>query len=284
MEERIDNGSEASSVVWAGLEEDFRRRIQDYLQQLLEEELEEFLGRRRYARRTPDQPGGYRNGHGRPRSLSTRCGMIQVRRPRARGLNEPFESRVLPFFMKRTQDITACLPQLYLHGLSLGDFDLALAGLLGDDAPVSAATVARLKAVWHREYQEWQRWPIRGQVVYLWIDGLYVKAGLEKDKAALLVAVAGFVDGHKEVVALQAGYRESTESWADLLRDAARRGMRAPVLAIGDGALGFWGALREVFPATREQRCWFHYADLRIMPMLSRYRLPGNGFGLARSA
>jgi transposase-like protein len=209
-----------------------------YLQQLLEEELEEFLGRPRYERRSPGQPAGYRNGHGRPRSLSTRCGMIEVSRPRARGLDEPFESRVLPFFMKRTQDLTACLPQLYLHGLSLGDFDLALGGLLGDDAPVSPATVARLKAVWHAEYQQWQARPLTSPVVYLWVDGLYVKAGLEKDKAALLVAVAGFVDGHKEIVALQAGYRDSTASWAELLRDLQRRGMNAPAAIIGDGHLG----------------------------------------------
>lgn len=259
MAKRINDGPRASSLVWESLEEDFRRRIQEYLQQLLEAELEEFLGRRRYARRTPDHPGsGYRNGRGRPRSLSTRCGTIQVRRPRARGLDVPFESRVLPFFMKRTQDLTACLPQLYLHGLSLGDFDLALGGLLGDDAPVSAATVARLKAVWHDEYREWQARPITGQVVYLWIDGLYVKAGLEKDKAALLVAVAGFVDGHKEVVALQAGYRESTDSWADVLRDLKSRGMNDPAAVIGDGHLGIWAALREVYPHSLEQRCWNH--------------------------
>lgn len=269
MTKRIDDAPEASSVVWECLEDDFRQRIQQYLQELLEEELKTFLGRRRYARRTPDQSAGYRNGYGRPRSLSTRCGMIQVRRPRVRGSDQPFESRVLPFFMKRTQDITACLPQLYLHGLSLGDFDQALAGLLGDDAPVSGATVARLKAVWHTEYQEWQTRPITGQVVYLWIDGLYVKAGLEKDKAALLMAVAGFVDGHKEIVALQAGYRESTESWADVLRDLKSRGMNTPAAIIGDGHLGIWSALREVYPTSLEQRCWNHKM-LNVLDKLPR--------------
>jgi transposase-like protein len=269
MAERIEDGPEASSVVWDSLEEDFRQRIQQYLQELLEEELEEFLGRARYVRRSPDQRNGYRNGHGRPRSLSTRCGTIQVRRPRLRGLDEPFESRVLPFFMKRTQDITACLPQLYLHGLSLGDFDLALAGLLGDDAPVSAATVARLKEVWHGEYRQWQTRPITGQVVYLWIDGLYVKAGLEKDKAALLVVVAGFVDGHKEIVALQAGYRESTDSWADVLRDLKSRGMNTPAAIIGDGHLGIWSALREIYPTCLEQRCWNHKM-LNVLDKLPR--------------
>ena len=195
--------------------------------------------------------------------------MIQVRRPRVRAVDQPFESRVLPFFMKRTQDITACLPQLYLHGLSLGDFDQALAGLLGDDAPVSPATVARLKTVWHGEYLEWQSRPMKGQVVYLWIDGLYVKAGLEKEKAALLVAVAGFVDGHKEVVALRAGYRESTDSWADLLRDLKSRGMNTPAVIIGDGHLGIWAALREVYPSSLEQRCWNHKM-LNVLDKLPR--------------
>lgn len=269
MSKRIVDGPGASSVIWETLEEDFRRRIQQYLQELLEEELKEFLGRSRYARRDPKQPGDYRNGYGRPRSLSTRCGTIQVRRPRVRGLDEPFESRVLPFFMKRTQDIKACLPQLYLHGLSLGDFDLALGGLLGDDAPISATTVARLKEVWHGEYRQWQERPIADQVVYLWIDGLYVKAGLEKDKAALLVAVAGFVDGHKEIVALRAGFRESTDSWADLLRDLKARGMNTPAVIIGDGHLGIWGALREVCPSSLEQRCWNHKV-LNVLDKLPR--------------
>lgn len=281
MGKRIDDGREASSVVWESLEGEFRFRIQQYLQDLLEEELEEFLGRRRYARKALDEPGGYRNGYGRPRSLSTRCGVVQVRRPRVRGVDQPFESRVLPFFMKRTQDLTACLPQLYLHGLSLGDFDQALAGLLGDDAPVSPATVARLKSVWHDEYREWQSRPMAGQVVYLWIDGLYVKAGLEKDKAALLVAVAGFVDGHKEIVALQAGYRESTESWADLLRDLKSRGMNAPAVIVGDGHLGIWAALREVYPSSLEQRCWNHKM-LNVLDKLPR-KVHGEARGKLRA-
>jgi transposase-like protein len=118
----------------------------------------------------------------------------------------------------------------------------------------------------------------------LWADGIHVNIRLEEHKLCLLVMIGVRADGRKELVALADGYRESTESWADLLRDCARRGMSAPVLAIGGGALGFWGALREVFPQAREQRCWFHYADLLIMPRLSRDRLQGNGFGLARSA
>lgn len=273
MVERIEDGPGASSVVWERLEEHFRQRIQQYLQGLLEAELDEFLGRERYARRDRIEPGGYRNGHGRPRSLSTRCGVIAVRRPRVRGLDERFESRVLPFFLKRTQDINACLPQLYLHGLSLGDFDLALGGLLGEDAPVSAGTVARLKAVWQNEYREWQQRPLVGEAVYLWIDGLYVKAGLEKEKAALLVAVAGFADGRKEIVALRAGYRESTDSWAELLRDLKSRGLNAPAVIVGDGHLGIWAALREVYPESLEQRCWNHKI-LNVLDKLPRQAQP----------
>jgi transposase-like protein len=120
--------------------------------------------------------------------------------------------------------------------------------------------------------------------VYLWADGIHVNIRLEEHKLCLLVMIGVRADGRKELIALAGGYRESAGSWADLLRDCARRGMRAPVLAVGDGALGFWGALREVFPQARAQRCWFHYADVRIMPRLSRDRLQGNGFGLVRSA
>jgi transposase-like protein len=187
------------------------------------------------------------------------CGTITVRRPRVRGLEERFESRVLPLFVRRTRTVDALLPELYLHGLAQGDFDLALRGLLGETAPLSASTIARLKERWEAEFQEWSSRPLDElEVVYLWVDGVYVKAGLEKDKAAVLVVVAGLADGRKVVVALQAGHRESTESWSALLRDLRRRGLRCPRLVIGDGHLGIWAGLRNVFPAANEQRCWNH--------------------------
>ena len=154
---------------------------------------------------------------------------------------------------RRTSKIQELIPTLYLHGLSKGDFDLALRGLLGDEAPVSASMVARLKERWQGEFQAWRRRSLENlEVVYLWVDGVYVKAGLKKEKAAVLVALGALTDGTKTIVAIQPGYRESTESWSALLRDLKSRGMGSPRLVIGDGHLGIWGALRNVFPEADE--------------------------------
>lgn len=182
-----------------------------------------------------------------------------MQRPRVRGVEERFESRILPLFVRRTKEVADLLPELYLHGLAEGDFDLALRGLLGEEAPLSASTVARLKSKWEAEWEAWRKQPLDGlEAVYLWVDGVYVKAGLEKERAALLVAIAALSDGRKVVVAVAPGYRESTESWGALLRDLRDRGLRAPRLVIGDGNLGIWGALRNVWPEADEQRCWNH--------------------------
>ena len=151
------------------------------------------------------------------------------------------------------------IPELYLHGLSEGDFDLALRGLLGEDAPVSASTVARLKDKWNDELAQWRSRPLDDlEVVYMWVDGVYVKAGLEKEKAAVLVVMAALSDGSKVVVSAVPGYRESTENWSEVLRDIKRRGLSCPRLVVGDGHLGIWGALRNVYPQAAEQRCWNH--------------------------
>jgi len=211
---------------------------------------------------------------------------VDVRRPRVRNTEERFGSRVLPLFVRRTSKVRDLIPTLYLHGLAEGDFDLALRGLLGDQAPVSASTVARLKERWHVEYQMWRRRSLEElEVVYLWVDGVYVKAGLEREKAAVLVALAGLTDGRKVVVAIEPGYRESTESWSVLLRDLKARGMGCPCLVIGDGhrsteaheRLGIWGALRNVFPEADEQRCWNH----KVLNVMSR--LPKRAHAQARS-
>jgi transposase-like protein len=218
------------------------------------------LGRGRYERREAvDGAPGYRNGYGKPRRLSAMAGTITVRRPRVRGLEARFESRLLPLFKRRTEEVGRLLPELYLHGLAQGDFDLALRGLLGAAAPLSAASIARLKAGWQAEYDRWKRRRLDElEPVYVWADGIYVKAGLDKDKAALLVVIAALRDGRKIVLAVESGYRESTESWAALLRDLKARGLRAPRLLIGDGHLGIWGAVGAVFPTVGEQRCWNH--------------------------
>src|SRR3990172_5147724 len=176
------DGSQPSIVIWDNLEEWVRRKVQEFIQSLLEEEIAELLGRQKSERqRAVDGFLAYRNGYGKERKLTLGCGTIILRRPRVRGLKERFESRVLPLFARRSKGVNKLIPQLYLHGLALGDFDLALRGLLGGDAPVSASTVARLKEGWQAEWHEWKRRSLEGlQVVYLWVDGVYVKAGLEK--------------------------------------------------------------------------------------------------------
>jgi transposase-like protein len=201
----------------------------------------------------------YRNGHGKPRKLAMMGGTLAVRRPRVRGLEERFESRILPLFRRRTEAVGELLPQLYLHGLAQGDFELALRGLLGDGAPLSESSIERLRGKWVAEFAAWRQRSLRGQEpVYLWADGIYVKAGLEKDKACLLVIVAGLRDGRKVVLAVESGYRESAEAWSRLLRDLRARGMSVPRLVVADGHLGIWAALSSVFPEVAEQRCWNH--------------------------
>ena len=279
MREKSTETVGTSSPTWETLEAFARQSMQQLLQRLLEEEVDGLLGRGRYERREAVDPAaGYRNGFGKPRRVSLSSGTLTVRRPRVRGLTERFESRLLPAFKRHTEEVGRLLPELYLHGLALGDFDLALRGLLGDGAPLSAASIARLKAGWQAEYELWRTRAVADlEVVYLWVDGIYVKAGLEKDKAAMLVVLAGLRDGRKVILAVESGYRESTESWAALLRDLKRRGLRAPKLVIGDGHLGIWGALTAIFPEAAEQRCWNH----RIMNVLDK--LPRTRQAEARS-
>jgi transposase-like protein len=252
----------------ASLEEAAREKVRGWLQDLLEQEVTEFLGRGRSTRRAAvDAAVGYRNGFGRPRKLTLSNGTIELRRPRVRGIEQRFESRLLPLFVRRTPEVSDLLPELYLHGLATGDFDLALRGLLGEGAPISPSTVMRVKQKWQGEREEWAGRRLEDlEVVYLWVDGVYVKAGLEKERAALLVAIAGLSDGTKAVVAVSPGHRESTESWSGLLRDLKARGMSSPKLVIGDGHLGIWGGLSNVYPEADRQRCWNH----RIINILDK--------------
>ncbi len=273
MRKKTIEVGEESRAEWETLEAFARQGMQRLLQRVLEEEVDELLGRGRYERRTAvDAVPGYRNGLGKPRRLSLSNGTITLRRPRVRGLSERFESRLLPAFKRRTDEVGRLLPELYLHGLAQGDFDLALRGLLGDGAPLSAPSIARLKAGWQAEYDLWKTRPIEDlEVVYLWVDGVYVKAGLEKDKAAILVVLAALRDGRKVILAVESGYRESTESWAAILRDLKRRGLAPPQAVVGDGHLGIWGALAAVFPEAKEQRCWNHRL-LNVLDKLPRTR------------
>jgi transposase-like protein len=208
-----------------------------------------------------------RNGHHQPRKVTTSAGSVEVRAPRvndkrtdeASGERHRFSSAILPPWCRKSPKIAEVLPLLYLHGLSTGDFVPALEQFLGSSAGLSPATVTRLTTQWQADHTAFQERDLsQTDYVYVWVDGIHLRIRLDQAKAAVLVVTGVRADGTKELVAMADGYRESTEAWAGLLRDCSRRGMRAPVLAVGDGALGFWKALREVFPDTREQRCWVH--------------------------
>ena len=208
-----------------------------------------------------------RNGHHAAREVTTAAGAVEVRQPRvndkrideATGERKRFSSAILPAWSRKSPRVAEVLPLLYLHGLSSSDFGPALEQFLGSDQGLSAATITRLTARWQDEARAFNNRSLADtDYVYVWVDGIHLKVRLEADKVCLLVMIGVRADGRKELVALADGFRESAESWADLLRDAKRRGMRAPVLAVGDGALGFWKAVRDVFPETAEQRCWWH--------------------------
>ncbi len=252
--------SVSSMPTWDTLEVFVRTQIQATMQSVLEEELSVFLGRGKSERRADiDSAAGYRNGYGKRRRLALSCGTIELRRPRARNLDERFESRVLPLFARQSREVNALLPELYLHGLSKGDFELALRGLLGEGATLSPGSIERLRGKWQAEYDAWTTRDLSDRaLVYVWADGIYVKAGLEKEKAALLVVIGALADGTKEVLAVTPGYRESTASWKALFTDLRARGLDAPKLMVADGAAGAWAAAGEVWPEAREQRCWNH--------------------------
>jgi putative transposase len=206
-----------------------------------------------------------RNGNLPGRTIQTGLGEIEVRQPRVHdrrppGQREKFTPAVLPPYLRRTKSLEELIPWLYLKGISTGDFSEALQAILGPDAPnLSATTVTRLKAIWEEDHRAWSKRSLAGKhYVYVWADGVHFNVRLAEERLCTLVIIGVRSDGTKELVAVADGLRESTESWAELLRDLRRRGMQAPVLAVGDGALGLWAALRDVFPATRTQRCWVH--------------------------
>ena len=201
------------------------------------------------------------NGSARARAITTGAGRVEVQAPRVddRRPGERFRSAFLPPYLRRSPKVTEVLPLLYLRGLSTGDFAPALAGFLGSEAGLSASTITRLTEAWQAEHERWSRRTLAAvDYVYWWVDGVHFRIRLEEDRLACLVIIGVRPDGTKELVAVAEGYRESADSWASLLRDLKARGLTGPVLATGDGALGFWAALRDVFPATRGQRCWVH--------------------------
>lgn len=238
------------------------------LHRALELEVEQYLERHREARDENGHALVTRNGKARPRQVTIGSGTMEVTAPRVRdrrvdedGERCRFTSQILPPYMRRSPTVAEVLPVLYLRGLSTGDFREALPALLGEEATagLSPTTIARLTAEWQQEYEAFRKRDVRSKrFAYLWADGVHFRIRLEDDRLCTLVLIGVREDGSKELVAVEDGYRESKESWLHVLRDLAGRGVEAPRLAIGDGALGFWAALREVWPESKEQRCWVH--------------------------
>ena len=238
------------------------------LAQAVEAEAEAFLASMRDARLADGRDRVVRHGHGPERMMQTGIGPVAVRRVklRDRGAGENgdrvrFTSALLPRWSRRTRSLDALLPILHLRGVSAGDFQEALAALLGKDAPnLSTSVIARLKAEWEAEYVRWQRRDLSARrYVYVWVDGVYLQARMEPQAECMLVVIGATPEGKKELLGFQVGLRESAQSWRELLVDLKARGLAiAPELATGDGALGFWKALEEVFPTTRHQRCTVH--------------------------
>ena len=224
------------------------------------------------------------NGFARARPITTGAGALEVKAPRVddRRDGERFTSAILPRYMRKSPKVSEVLPVLYLRGLSTGDFAPALAEFFGSDAGLSASSITRLTEAWQAEHAEWSERDLSGvDYVYLWVDGIHFNVRLEEDRLCTLVIVGVRPGWTKELAALADGYRESTESWAEVLRGLRDRGLAAPVLATGDGALGFWAALRSVFPETKEQRCWVH-ATANVLDALPKRLQPEAKGALAK--
>jgi transposase-like protein len=233
----------------------------------LEAETTDYVERHRRERDERGRALVVRNGRAPARKLTLGAGTVELRAPRvddrrrdAHGQRQRFTSQILPPYMRRSPKVAEVLPLLYLRGLSTGDFRPALQALLGADAAgLSPTNIARLTASWDKEYAAFRHRDLTGQeYVYVWVDGVHFNIRLEDDRLCTLVMIGARPNGEKDLLAVEDGYRESAESWKTVLRELQRRGLSAPVVAVGDGALGFWAAAREVWPTTREQGCWCH--------------------------
>jgi transposase-like protein len=238
------------------------------LVQAIESEAEAFLAAMKDLKLADGRDRLVRHGHGPTRTIQTGIWPVEVERVKIRdrgatgdGERIRFTSAILPLWARRTRSLDALLPVLYLRGISTGDFQEALAALLGKDAPnLSPAVISRLTAEWQGEYGRWQKRDLSArQYVYVWADGVFLQARMEDHGECMLVLIGATPEGKKELVGFQVGVRESAQSWRELLIDVKQRGLKiAPQIAVGDGALGFWKALDEIFPGTRHQRCWVH--------------------------
>ena len=243
-----------------------RRGARTLLAQAIEAEVAGYLQERAHLKDQVGRQQVVRNGYLPERTVLTGLGPVEVKQPRVRdrrppGQREVFSSAILPPYLRKARSLEDLIPWLYLKGVSTGDFTDALKALLGPDAPgLSATTVTRLKAAWEAEYQAWSQRSLEGKhYVYVWADGVHFNLRLEEDRQCILVLMGATADGRKELIAVADGYRESEQSWKELLLDVKARGLEIdPALAIGDGALGFWKAVRQAWPSCKGQRCWVH--------------------------
>jgi transposase-like protein len=239
----------------AYVEELARAHVQLELQRALEAERDEIVGRSWHDHHGAGTALQYRNGYGNPRSLVCGSGPVQIQMPR---LRQAYDSKLVAKYDRLTPALQELIPQLYLHGLATGDFQQAFGWLWGNNAPLSSASIVRLKAQWEEDYRHWKERPLQEEYLYVWADAIYPKGGPVDETLALLVVLGVDRQGCKSVLAIEEGYRESEESWTDLFRNLKRRGVRWLGLVIGDGIDGLWKAVRTVFPMTRHQRCWVH--------------------------
>jgi transposase-like protein len=246
-----------------GLEEILREGARRLLHQAVETEVALYIEEHTGARDERGHREVVRNGSMPERDLVTGIGQIRIKQPRVHDGREGhrFSSKILPAYMRRVPSIDALIPALYLKGISTGDFSEALEAILGKQASgLSATNVVRLKEIWKQEYKEWSERDLTGKhYVYIWADGIYFNVRLDDERSCILVVIGATASGKKELLAILDGYRESKLSWQEVLRDLRRRGLKkTPALAVGDGNLGLWAALREEYATTREQRCWVH--------------------------
>lgn len=248
------------------LDEIARRGAQRMIEAALAVEVEQYVSRLRDQRDEHGHALVVRNGRAQERAVTVGSGTMKIRAPRVNdkrvidGERQRFVSKILPPYLRRSRNVSELLPLLYLRGLSTGDFREALPVLLGEDAAgLSPSSITRLVSVWQQEYEAWRKRSLADRdYVYVWVDGVHFGVRLEDERLCALVVIGARPDGTKEVIAVEDGYRESKESWQEVLRDLKKRGMRAPRVSTGDGALGFWAAMRDVWPTTREERCWVH--------------------------
>jgi transposase-like protein len=246
--------------VLEGLLREGARRL---LEQAIALEVDEYITRHAHETDEEGHRMVVRNGSLPERELLTGIGRVKVKQPRVhdRRDGEQFSSQILPRYMRRVPSVDALIPALYLRGISTGDFTEALEAILGPQAGgLSATNIVRLKEGWEQEYREWERRDLSDkEYVYIWVDGIYFNVRLSADRPCILVVMGATAEGTKELIAVHDGERESELSWSEVIHDLKKRGFsRAPKLAVGDGALGFWKALEKIWPGTRQQRCWVH--------------------------